>query len=88
MMAKMKDAIASNIEESTKKINILKEKLSYRWADLESTEEAYQLHSICVHDGNADGGHYFVFIKDHRQNKWRKYNDMKVTEVDESDVFQ
>jgi len=24
----------------------------------------YQLHAICVHDGNAMGGHYYTFIYD------------------------
>jgi len=50
-------------------------------------EEAYKLHAICVHDGSAEGGHFFTFIKDHRHNKWRKFNDMRITEVDESDVL-
>ena len=50
-------------------------------------EEAYKLHAICVHDGSAEGGHFFTFIKDHRHNKWRKFNDMRITEVDESEVL-
>ena len=48
----------------------------------------YQLHSICVHDGNATTGHYYTYIYDHCQNQWRKYNDIKVTEVSEEDVFK
>jgi uncharacterized UBP type Zn finger protein len=48
----------------------------------------YYLHAICVHDGSAQSGHYYAFIKDRHQNKWRKYNDIRVTEVSEEDVFK
>ena len=48
----------------------------------------YHLHSICVHDGNANSGHYYSFIYDRFNKKWRKYNDIRVTEVEEADVFK
>jgi ubiquitin carboxyl-terminal hydrolase 25/28 len=48
----------------------------------------YILHAICVHDGSAESGHYYTFIKDHNQNKWRNYNDVRVTEVEEATVFE
>ena len=48
----------------------------------------YQLHSICVHDGNATSGHYYSLIYDRFQKKWRKYNDIRVTEVTKEDVFR
>jgi len=48
----------------------------------------YHLHAICVHDGGADSGHYFTFIKDHYQGIWRKFNDIRVTTVDEAEVME
>lgn len=48
----------------------------------------YHLHSICVHDGNALSGHYFTFIKDRFNNKWRRFNDIRVTDATEEDVFK
>lgn len=45
------------------------------------------MHAMCVHDGGADGGHYFALIKDHKLNKWRKFNDTKIDFIDEEDVF-
>jgi len=48
----------------------------------------YNLHSILVHDGHAEGGHYYAYIFNHIDRKWRKYSDMLITEVDESDVFR
>lgn len=46
------------------------------------------MHAICVHDGGAQSGHYYTFIKDHYQNVWRKFNDIKVDIVSEQDVFE
>lgn len=48
----------------------------------------YTLHAICVHDGNAESGHYYTFIHDHFGKKWRKFNDIRVTEVAEELVFK
>jgi Ubiquitin carboxyl-terminal hydrolase len=45
------------------------------------------LHAVCIHDGGAEGGHYFIYIKDHNKNVWHKFNDMRVTVVEESEVF-
>jgi hypothetical protein len=41
-----------------------------------------------VHDGGADGGHYFTLIKDHKMNRWRKFNDSKIDFIDEDEVFK
>lgn len=48
----------------------------------------YYLHAILVHEGQAGSGHYFVFIRNPATNKWLKYNDIRVTEVDEQEVFK
>lgn len=41
-----------------------------------------------MHDGGAESGHYYAFIYDRFQNKWRKYNDIRVTEVTDEEVFK
>lgn len=48
----------------------------------------YHLHAICIHDGNAYSGHYYALIYDRFQNKWRKFNDIRVTDISEDDVFK
>ena len=48
----------------------------------------YYLHGVIIHDGSAQSGHYFAFIQDHFQKKWRKYNDIRITDVSEEDVFK
>ncbi len=43
---------------------------------------------MLVHDGHtAEYGHYYSYIYDKEMQKWRKYNDMNVTEVSEEEVF-
>ena len=40
-----------------------------------------------MHEGSADSGHYYSYIKDHRANVWRRFNDHKVEIVAEEDVM-
>jgi ubiquitin carboxyl-terminal hydrolase 25/28 len=41
-----------------------------------------------VHDGNANHGHYYAFIKDRFNNKWRRFSDIRVSEVTEEEVMR
>lgn len=41
----------------------------------------YRLHAAFFHRGSAGGGHYWVYIYDHVKELWRKYNDDRVTIV-------
>ena len=51
-------------------------------------EVGYTLFAVFIHRGEASYGHYWVYIKDTRnQNIWRKYNDETVTEVPREEVF-
>ena len=55
---------------------------------MESEQEAYHLHAVCVHDGGAQSGHYYTFIKDHKAGVWRKFNDLKCDKVEEKEVYE
>ena len=48
---------------------------------------AFDLHTILMHSGGAESGHYYSFIYDAATKVWRKYNDENVTEVSEENVF-
>ena len=41
----------------------------------------YHLHSILVHRGTANAGHYYAFIKPTMEDQWYEFNDRKVTAV-------
>lgn len=48
----------------------------------------YLLSSILIHDGSADSGHYYSYIFDLDVKKWRRFNDIQVTdELDDSKVM-
>lgn len=50
-------------------------------------ETIYHLHSILIHDGKADSGHYYAFIYDRYTNIWYKFNDYIVSRISEQEVF-
>jgi ubiquitin carboxyl-terminal hydrolase 25/28 len=53
-------------------------KESYKSVD----DTPYYLHSILIHDGNHESGHFYTFIKDFAKNQYRRYTDISVSEVD------
>lgn len=44
-----------------------------------AVDYTYKLHSVLVHSGNDQRGHYYVYICIH--NQWYKFNDQLVTKV-------
>ena len=51
----------------------------------EKKSTTYSLESICIHDGNLNGGHYYAMCKNN--NKWYIYNDTNVSLTDEENVL-
>ncbi|OLY81131.1 Ubiquitin carboxyl-terminal hydrolase 21 [Smittium mucronatum] len=48
----------------------------------------YVLHSVLVHSGDLNGGHYFAHIKTEIDGKWFKFDDDHVIPVTDSEVFE
>eukprot|EP01063_Lacrimia_lanifica_P001819 TRINITY_DN1093_c2_g1_i1.p1 TRINITY_DN1093_c2_g1~~TRINITY_DN1093_c2_g1_i1.p1 ORF type:complete len:1456 (+),score=574.74 TRINITY_DN1093_c2_g1_i1:63-4370(+) len=49
---------------------------------------AYRLHSVIVHAGGPQSGHYYAYLRpDIRSNEWYEFNDTSVTRVGEEQVF-
>lgn len=46
----------------------------------------YYLHSIMIHDGNHESGHYYAFIKDFANDFYLRYNDIHVSHIDNERV--
>jgi ubiquitin carboxyl-terminal hydrolase 25/28 len=48
----------------------------------------YELSAVWIHSGVATTGHYWAYLRDFKNNKWRKFNDVFVSDVDEKTVFE
>jgi ubiquitin carboxyl-terminal hydrolase 25/28 len=54
----------------------------------DTAENCYRLFAVFVHSGTTSGGHYWVYLRDFRNNLWRNYNDEHVNEVkDTKEIF-
>ena len=56
----------------------------------EEGENVYELFSIVIQSGSADGGHYYAYIKSFEDDKWYIFNDGSVTLMDKkiiADIF-
>jgi hypothetical protein len=84
--------LEGTIKRVDEQISQLKGKISEYETLLKKYEKqdkyCYDLHAILMHSGDAEGGHYYVFIRDREKDIWRKYNDEMVTEVSEKSVLQ
>ena len=54
------------------KVKTLEAQIAAQYSVPEMQKRSYHLHSICVHDGNANSGHYYSFIFDRFNKKWRR----------------
>ena len=48
-----------------------------------ATSMPYELISVLMHVGSALSGHYFAYIKDTSSERWLKFNDAVVTELED-----
>jgi len=85
-MIDYRNKVHEQVKELQEQIAKYQSDISKAFSHMETNK--YTLHAICVHDGSAESGHYYTFIKDHNQGKWRNYNDVRVTEVEEATVYE
>ncbi|KAF1946448.1 cysteine proteinase [Clathrospora elynae] len=48
----------------------------------------YRLHAVFTHRGGVTGGHYWIYIYDFQNDRWRSYNDDRVEDIDEKTVLE
>jgi hypothetical protein len=48
--------------------------------------QIYDLYGVSNHSGGMGFGHYTAYAKNHRENKWFKFNDSFVSDASEKDV--
>ncbi|KAL9537940.1 hypothetical protein MBANPS3_011331 [Mucor bainieri] len=72
-------------EADKAKVDSLKNSIQQQDADY--TQMPYNLHAVFIHEGEANHGHYWVYIYDHKGDQWWKYNDATVHRVSETEIF-
>ncbi|MCJ1378028.1 ubiquitin-specific protease ubp2 [Xylographa soralifera] len=75
----------AELSEIEKQIKKLSTNIKSQFADLR--ELPYRLHSVFIHRGMVNSGHYWIYIYDFVNSMWRKYNDGYVTEVTEPKII-
>ena len=54
---------------------------------LKEGPNVYELFSIVIQSGTANGGHYFAYIKSFEDNKWYNFNDSNVSEITTDNII-
>ena len=47
----------------------------YQWFN----EKPYYLHSVLIHEGSDNSGHYYVYIKDPHSKTYKKFSDINAS---------
>ena len=53
-----------------------------------SVRNLYRLHSVLVHSGGPNGGHYYAFIRPLGMDQWFRFDDERVTKVKEKEAVE
>ena len=69
MLDSYKTRVREQINSLTEQIKVQKTALQNQYSSLK--QMPYHLHGVCIHDGTAESGHYYSYIKDPTQNIWR-----------------
>ena len=66
-----------------------RENRKYFTADADkSVVNQYRLHSVLVHSGGPNGGHYYAFIRPLGSEQWYRFDDERVTKVKEKEAVE
>ena len=86
LMKTMVEQSQLQIEQLERHKERLNEEINSIYATFQN--HAYHLHSIFVHEGTDNSGHYYVYIRDPRTNLYKKFSDIHVTEATNEDVWK
>lgn len=73
--------VESDVRELQENISRLEESINTMYSDEAMTKNAYHLHAVLVHEGQAASGHYWAYIYDSGSDQWLKFNDITVSEA-------
>ncbi|KAK7074616.1 Ubiquitin carboxyl-terminal hydrolase 28, partial [Halocaridina rubra] len=80
--------INAQVAELRRYIKDLEGQLNQMYDDPVLQRIPYRLHSVVVHEGQASGGHYWVYIFDSTRKTWMKFNDIQVVESNWEELLQ
>ncbi|KAK6506337.1 ubiquitin-specific protease ubp2 [Arthrobotrys conoides] len=82
-----KERVGGELRYINERIKDLQGNLNQQFTDLR--KYGYRIHSIFMHRGSVNFGHYWIYIYDHHNKVWRNYNDTTVSKaVDEEEIFR
>ncbi|XP_060606491.1 ubiquitin carboxyl-terminal hydrolase 25-like isoform X2 [Ruditapes philippinarum] len=73
--------VESDVRELQENISRLEDSINKMYSDEAMTKNAYHLHAVLVHEGQAASGHYWAYIYDSASDQWLKFNDITVSEA-------
>jgi ubiquitin carboxyl-terminal hydrolase 25/28 len=79
-------AFESRVKVYKEKIVSIDKEIEKAYREINKTP--YYLYSLLIHEGGADSGHYYSYTYDFEGKKWRKYNDINITEEIEEQVLR
>ena len=82
------EQIETKIGSLNDEIGVLKHKIDSIYDEDALRKVRYNLHSVCIHEGNALSGHFWTYIWKPRLGKWFKFNDNEVCESTWEDLYQ
>ena len=80
--------VTSQVDELRRLIGELEHQLGQVYEEPALRQVPYRLHAAVVHEGQASGGHYWVYIHDPVGGGWMKFNDIQVVEASWQEVMQ
>ncbi|CAG9327992.1 unnamed protein product [Blepharisma stoltei] len=86
-LAYLRNLCQTSMEKKKTELEKLRKELEQQYKVPGLMKTPYYLHSILIHEGSAEGGHYYSFIYDSERGIWRKYSDISVTEISEDEVM-
>eukprot|EP00358_Blepharisma_japonicum_P004571 CAMPEP_0202953250 /NCGR_PEP_ID=MMETSP1395-20130829/44478_1 /ASSEMBLY_ACC=CAM_ASM_000871 /TAXON_ID=5961 /ORGANISM="Blepharisma japonicum, Strain Stock R1072" /LENGTH=152 /DNA_ID=CAMNT_0049666167 /DNA_START=73 /DNA_END=528 /DNA_ORIENTATION=+ len=83
----LRNLCQNSMDKKKNELEKLRKELGQQYKIPGLMKTPYYLHSILIHEGGAEGGHYYSFIYDSERGIWRKYSDIQVTEISEDEVM-
>lgn len=80
--------LQEKITQLESEIHTIKTKIETIFDEDNLKKIKYNLHSVCIHEGNALSGHFWTYIWNKQQQKWFKFNDTEVSESNWDDLYE